>query len=96
MKTFCLLTAICLGVISSPVFAEEGGHNGKSDMQMNSSMSMQGKKDCEKMSMMNPEKMKGMMKMKKKHMQKMEAHLANIEKLLKQLVNLEKQKASVK
>ncbi|VAX14477.1 hypothetical protein MNBD_GAMMA24-855 [hydrothermal vent metagenome] len=97
MKTFCLLSAMCLGLISSPVFADEGMPKGKSDMQMNSSMSMQDKKGCEKMhGMMNPEKMKGMMQMKKKHMQKMETHLANIEKLLSQLVKLEKQKASVK
>ncbi len=95
MKTIYVLSAVCLSVISSPVFAEQGQQAEQSDMPMNSSMSMQGKKGCEMMSMMNPEKMKDMMQMKKKHMQTMETHLANIEDLLKQLVELQKQKASV-
>ncbi len=95
MKIFYLLTVVYLGVMSSPVFAEGESHVSKSDMHINSSMSMQGKKDCDKMSMMNPQKMKGMMQMRKKHMQKMEKHLANIENLLKQLLELQKKEHSV-
>ena len=94
MKKLYLLTAVCLGLISHPVFAEQSQQPEQSGMPMHESMDMQGRKGCEKMSKMNPEKMKGMMQMKKKHMQKMETHLANIEDLLKQLLELEKQKSS--
>jgi len=40
--------------------------------------------------MMSPEKMKSMMQMRQKHMRTMEQRLANIEALLKELVELEK------
>jgi len=102
MKTIHLLTAVCLWVVVNPVFAQEGQQPEKPDMQMNSSMSMpmHGEKDCEMMSMKNPEKMEEMeemeemMQRKQKHMQTMENRLANIEELLKQLVELQKQKGS--
>ena len=42
--------------------------------------------------MMNPQMMHNMMAMRQKHMQTMETHLANIEGLLRQLVELQKQK----
>jgi len=88
MKTIPLLTVMCLVVFASPIFADEGTPSGKH------SMSMEGKKGCDHMSGMKQEKMKGMMQMKKKHMQAMEDRLANIEGLLKQLVELQKQKGS--
>lgn len=101
MKTIHLLTAVCLGVIASPVFAQEGQQPEKPNTQMKSSMSMpmhgekdDDEKDCEMMSMMKSEKKKGRMQMKQEHMQTMENHLANIEELLKQLVELQKQKGS--
>jgi len=103
MKTIHLLTAVCLGVFANPVFAEEGQQPEKPGMDMKSSMPMHGEKDCEMMSMKNPEKMEKMEKMeemeemmqrKQKHMQTMENRLANIEELLKQLVELQKQKGS--
>ncbi len=93
MKTFYLLAVIYLGAISNPVFAAQNHQSENSGMGMKSSM-MEGGKACDKMHKMNPEKMQGMMKMKKEHMQKMETHLANIENLLKQLVELEKKKSS--
>jgi len=94
MKTIHLLTAVCLGVIASPVFAEEGQQPERPGMHMKSSMPMHGEKDCEMMSMKNPKNMEDMMQRKQKHMQTMENRLANIEELLKQLVELQKQKGS--
>lgn len=104
MKIVHLLTAIYLGVIASPVLAQEGQQPEKPNTQMNSSMSMpmrgekdvedDDEKDCEMMSMMKSEKMKDRMQMEQKHMQTMENHLANIEELLKQLLELQKQEDS--
>ena len=91
MKTIHLLTAVCIGVIASPVFAEEGQQPERPGMHMKSSMPMHSEKDCEMMSMKNPEEM---MQRKQTHMQTMENRLANIEELLKQLVELQKQKDS--
>lgn len=88
MKTVQLLTVVCLAVITSPIFADEGTQSGKHGMPMD------GEQGCEHMSMMKQEKMKGMMQMKKKHMQTMEDRLANIEELLKQLVEMQRQKSA--
>lgn len=46
------------------------------------------------MGMMNPEHMQKMMAMKQEHMQKMEQHMANMEALLKELVELQKAQAA--
>jgi len=97
MKTIHLLTAVCLGVFANPVFAQEGQQPEKPGMDMKSSMPMHGEKDCEMMSMKNlekMEKMEEMMQRKQKHMQTMENRLANIEELLRQLVELQKHKGS--
>ena len=93
MKMTYVLAVLCFGIISSPILAEDGQHSEKSTMKMDSSMPMHDKEKCEMMSRMNPEKMKEMMQMKKKHMQTMENRLANIEELLQQLVELQKQKS---
>jgi hypothetical protein len=90
MKTIQLLTVMCLVVFTNPIFADDDGHHGKSGMSMGDDQ------DCSQMSGMKQEKMKGMMQMKKKHMQAMEDRLANIEGLLKQLVEIEKQKGAVR
>ena len=44
------------------------------------------------MGMMNPKMMQQKMAMKQAHMKKMEAHLANIEALLRELVEMQKKK----
>ncbi len=51
-------------------------------MMMGRGMPMRG----QRMGMMNPQMMGGMMQMKQQHMQRMEQHLANIESLLRELV----------
>lgn len=101
MKIFKLLTLAGLTVIATPSFAEEGNMSGHSGMQMGSSMdmSMMGEKECGQMGGMKHGKMEGMknmMEMRQQHMQTMEDRLANIEKLLQQLVELQKQNGSAK
>ncbi len=84
MKFIQTLSLAILLAVTSASYAEMGSGSG---MPM----------ECEQKhnGMMNPEKMakmKGMMEMRQKHMQKMEQRLANIEALLKELVELEKKK----
>jgi len=66
-----------------PMAPGQGGMMGKGAMPM---------MDPQQGGMMNPQMMKNMMAMRQKHMQTMETHLANIEALLRQLVELQKQK----
>ncbi len=70
---------LCMAGVS---YAEAGSEDG---MPMECKQKHGGMMSPEKM-----EKMKGMMQMRKKHMQTMEQRLANIEALLKELVELEK------
>ncbi len=81
MKLIQTLGLTTLLLISCASYAEMGSGSG---------MPMECKQKHE--GMMNPEKMKGMMEMRQKHMQTMEQRLANIEALLKELVELEKKK----
>ena len=85
MNKKLLSAAICVAVISTPLLADDEEHAGKSPMKMDSSMPMHDKEKCEMMS-----KMKPMMQMREKHMKTMEERLANIEDLLRQLVELQK------
>ena len=99
MKMLKLLAVAGLVVIASPTFAEEGHMSEHSGMHMGSSngMSMEGEQDCDQMPAMKQgkmKKMKDMMKMKQQHMQAMEERMANIESLLQQLVDLQKQKGT--
>jgi len=87
MKKIYLLSAICAALISNPLLADDEEHDEKAPMKMDSSMPMHDKEKCEMMS-----KMKPMMQMREKHMQTMEQRLANIEELLRQLVELHKEK----
>jgi len=101
MKIFKLLLLAGLTVIATPSFAEEGHMYGHSGMQMDSSMdmSMMGEKECDQMGGMKHDKMDGMknmMEMRRQHMQTMEDRMANIEKLLQQLVELQKQNGLAK
>jgi len=86
MNKKLLSAAICVAVISTPLLADDEEHAEKSPMKMDSSMPMHDKEKCEMMS-----KMKPMMQMREKHMKTMEERLANIEDLLRQLVELQKQ-----
>jgi len=82
MKLFQILSFAGLLCITSLSHADTGSHN---DMPMECKQ-----KHGEMMSPEKKEKMHQMMQMKKKHMQTMEQRLANIEALLKELVELEK------
>ena len=84
MKTIQTLGLIALLAISGISFAEMGAGG---DMPMECKQKHKGMMSPEKMA-----KMKEMQQMKKKHMQAMEQRLANIEALLKELVELEKKK----
>ena len=85
MNKKLLSAAICVAVISTPLLADDEEHAEKGPMKMDSSMPMHDKEKCEMMS-----KMKPMMQMREKHMKTMEERLANIEDLLRQLVELQK------
>ncbi|HFQ14033.1 MAG TPA: hypothetical protein ENK40_04470 [Gammaproteobacteria bacterium] len=75
---------LLLALATSPVLADETGNMHMKGMQGG------GMKACENMHAMRQENMKGMMEMKKQHMRKMETHLANIEKLLRELVEMKR------
>ena len=65
-----------------PMAPGQGGMMGKGAMPM---------MDPQQGGMMNPQMMHNMMAMRQKHMLTMETHMANIEALLRQLVELQKQ-----
>ena len=87
MNKKLLSTAICVAVISSPLLADEEKHAEKGSMKIDSSMSRHDKEKCDVMSKMNP-----MRQRKEKHMKIVEDRLANIEELLRQLVEQHKRK----
>ncbi len=83
VQTFSLITLLALSSIS---YAEMDSHSHET-MPMECKQKHSG--------MMNPEKMakmKEMQQLRQQHMQKMEQRLANIEALLKELVELQKKK----
>ncbi len=93
-RTGYLVAAICLGVVSSPLLADDEHAFEDSPKKNGASAPMHDEEKCEMMSGKSPEKMKKMMQMRHNHMQAVEKHLANIEDLLKQLVELQKQNSS--
>jgi len=86
MNKNLLSAAICVAVISTPLLADDEERAKKSPMEIDSSMPMHDKEKCETMSKMKPAKQS-----KEKCMKTMEERLANIEDLLRQLVELQKQ-----
>ncbi len=84
MNIIQTLSLTMLLAISSISVAEMGAGNG---MPMECKQKHSGMMSPERMA-----KMKEMQQMKKKHMQAMEQRLANIEALLKELVELQKKK----
>ncbi len=96
MKIPYLLATICFAVISNPVIAEDDHYSENKPAKMDSPIPKHDKKKHDIMSKMNPEKRKKMRQMKKEHMQTVENRLANIEELLKQLVEIQKQEAAAR
>jgi len=94
MRTSYLIAAICLGVVSSPLLADDEHLFEDSSAKNGAATQMHDKEKCEMMSGKSPEKMKKMKQMRHAHMQEVEKRLANIEGLLKQLVELQKQNSS--
>jgi len=87
MKMIQTLGLVTLLAISSISVAEMDKSKGMNGMPMECKQKHKGMMSPEKMA-----KMKEMQQMKKKHMQAMEQRLANIEALLKELVELQKKK----
>ncbi len=93
MKKTCLLAAVCFALSTTYAVAEDDHPSENMHQKMDSSMPMHDKEKCDMMSKMKSEKMKQMMQKKQNHMQAVEKRLANIENLLQQLVDLQKQKS---
>ncbi len=89
MKKTCLLATVCFALSASYAVASDEHPYEEMQTKKDSSMPMHDKEKCDMMSKMKSEKMK---QMKQSHMQAVEKRLANIEDLLRQLVELQKQK----
>lgn len=97
MKLLNLMTATALATtISFSAMAETEHHPEEAAESASAKMPMGGGQmpmmGAQQGGMMNPQMMQNMMAMRQKHMQTMETRLANIEALLRQLVELQKQK----